>query len=70
MVFSRRVVPASLTVRWGQCVNSDGDTVSWYAVGIPGEVYETASGCAFGVEELYEHLAVGERRGPIPFSRV
>ncbi|KAH9025654.1 hypothetical protein EDB84DRAFT_366262 [Lactarius hengduanensis] len=40
------------------CVNSNGDTVAWYALGVPGEVYETSSGCAFGVEEQYPHLAV------------
>ncbi|KAI9455241.1 hypothetical protein BJY52DRAFT_656577 [Lactarius psammicola] len=40
------------------CVKSNGDTVAWYALGVPGEVYETASGCAFGVEEPYQHLAV------------
>ncbi|KAI9437450.1 hypothetical protein H4582DRAFT_1815566 [Lactarius indigo] len=40
------------------CVNSNGETVAWYALGVPGEVYETSSGCAFGVEEQYPHLAV------------
>jgi hypothetical protein len=27
---------------------------------VPGEVYESSSGCAFGVEELFQHLAVGQ----------
>lgn len=40
------------------CVNSDGDSVAWYALCVPGEVYESSSGCTFGVEELYSHLAV------------
>jgi len=40
------------------CVNSDGETGAWYALCVPGEVYESSSGCAFGVEELYSHLAV------------
>lgn len=40
-------------------------------MGVPGEVYETSSGCAFGVEELYPHLAVGKQaRGQIPLARV
>lgn len=50
-------------------MNSNGNTVAWYALGVPGEVYEASSGCAFGVEEPYPHLAVGKRRGPIPLSK-
>lgn len=64
MVFSlvRRVCLCSkLNVRWWQCVNSNGDTVAWYALGVPGEVYESSSGRAFGVEELYLHLTVGKQ---------
>ena len=42
-------------------MNSNGDTVAWYALGVPGEVYESSSGRAFGVEELYLHLTVGKQ---------
>jgi hypothetical protein len=40
------------------CVNSGGETVAWYTTCLPGEVYESSSGCAFGVEELFQHLTV------------
>ncbi|KAF8267651.1 hypothetical protein EI94DRAFT_1580453 [Lactarius quietus] len=40
------------------CVNSNGETVAWYMLCVPGEVYENSSGCAFGVDELNHHLAV------------
>jgi len=45
-----------------QCVNSNGETVAWYALGHPGEDYRfsSESGCSFGVEEPYPHLVVGK----------
>ena len=44
----------------GQCVNASGITVAWYVLKIPGEQYANSSGCMFGVEEPYPHLAVGK----------
>ncbi|KAH9973945.1 hypothetical protein BJV74DRAFT_782611 [Russula compacta] len=40
------------------CVNASGITVAWYVLKIPGEQYAHSSGCMFGVEEPYPHLAV------------
>ncbi|KAI0266951.1 hypothetical protein BC834DRAFT_842685 [Gloeopeniophorella convolvens] len=40
------------------CVNVSGVAVAWYALKIPGENYANSSGCMFGVEEPYPHLAV------------
>jgi len=40
------------------CVNASGHTVAWYALKIPGEQYANSSGCMFGVEEPYPHLAI------------
>jgi len=37
------------------CVNTSGQTVAWYALG---ERSASSSGCTFGVEEPYPHLAV------------
>ncbi|KAH9957307.1 hypothetical protein BC827DRAFT_1138204 [Russula dissimulans] len=42
------------------CVNASGHTVAWYALKIPGEQYADSSGCMFGVEEPYPHLAIGK----------
>jgi len=52
-----RTNPQDSLEEW-TCVDSNGVTVAWYALGVPGEVYESSSGRAFGVEELYKHLAV------------
>jgi len=40
------------------CVNASGHTVAWYVLKIPGEQYTNSSGCMFGVEEPFPHLAV------------
>ncbi|KAI9508596.1 hypothetical protein F5148DRAFT_979547 [Russula earlei] len=42
------------------CTNANGHTVAWYVLKIPGEQYEDSSGCMFGVEEPYPHLATGQ----------
>jgi len=40
------------------CVNASGQSVAWYVLKVPGEQYANSSGCMFGVEEPYPHLAV------------